>query len=360
MKVFHNLYSQTISLENLLQAWEEFKKGKRHKKGVGEFELHLEDNLFDLHRQLANKTYRHGKYSGFFITDPKLRHIHKAEVMDRIVHHALFKTLSPIFEPTFISDSYSCRKGYGTHKGFKKLVVYVRKVSRNYTCQCWALKSDIKKFFDSVNHDVLFEIIKKRVKDEELLWLIKEIIESYNTDTKDCFPFDKLRVAMTNRRKGIPIGNLTSQLFANIYLNELDQFVKHELKVKYYLRYADDFVILHENREVLNEYLQKIEEFLILNLGLELHPRKTIFRKLKWGIDFLGYVVLPHYQLIRTKTKRRIIRKIEDNVALYKAGKISKYTMQQSIASYRGILRHAYTNKIRRKIDMHLPHAPGV
>ena len=147
MKIFHTLYSKTISLENLLQAWEEFKHDKRKKLDVGEFEIHLEDNLFKLHHALYSKKYSHGKYSGFFITDPKLRHIHKAIVRDRIVHQALFTTLSPIFEPTFIADSYSCRKGYGTHRGFQKLIIYSRKVSKNYTKNFWVLKSDIKNFF---------------------------------------------------------------------------------------------------------------------------------------------------------------------------------------------------------------------
>ncbi len=332
MKTFHNLYQQTISVENLLQAWEEFKKGKRHKKGVGLFEKNLEDNTFELHHQLKIKTYRHLPYTGFYVTDPKLRHIHKAGVRDRVVHHALFKALNPIFDPTFISDSYSCRKNYGTHKGFKKLVSYARKVSKNYTRNCWAVKSDIKKFFDSVNHEILLAIIRKRIKDDDLFWLIEEIVESYGEG------------------KGIPIGNLTSQLFANIYLNELDQFVKHQLKVKYYLRYADDFLLLHKDKTILEKHLEKIEGFLFDTLQLELHPRKTIFRKLGCGIDFVGYVSLPHYQTVRTKTKRRILRKVEEQFSLHQAGRITKYSFKQSTASYMGILKHAYTNRIRRRI----------
>ena len=353
-----------------MQAWEEFKKGKRKKKGVGEFEFHLEDNLFVLHKRLVDKTYRHGKYSGFYLTDPKLRHIHKAKVIDRVVHHALFMALNPIFEPSFISDSYACRKGYGTHKGFQKLVVYCRKVSKNYTQECWALKSDIKKFFDSVDHKILFEIIAKRIKDKELLWLISEIIESY----PNCHPDADLSVSnlisgskMLKQEgtphtaspqhdegkvcKGIPIGNLTSQLFANIYLNELDQFVKHRLKAKYYLRYADDFVILHENMHVLKKYLKDMNFFLVSNLQLDLHPRKTIFRKLSWGIDFVGFICLPYYKVVRTKTKNRICKKVGRGVESLRTGKITEFAFYQSIASYNGVLRHAYSNKIIRRIN---------
>lgn len=188
MKIFSHLYNKVISTENLFQTWEEFKKGKRKKIDVGYFERHLEDNIFQLHEDLVNKTYGHSYYSGFYIRDPKVRHIHKAVVRDRIVHHALFKILNPIFEPTFISDSYSCREGYGAHKGFKKLVTYARKVSRNYTGSCWALKCDVRKFFDSVDHKILMKIIEKRVKDPDLIWLVKEIIGSYKTNVGKGLP----------------------------------------------------------------------------------------------------------------------------------------------------------------------------
>jgi len=332
VKIFHTLYSKTISLENLLQAWEEFKHDKRKKLDVGEFEIHLEDNLFKLHHALYSKKYSHGKYSGFFITDPKLRHIHKAILRNRIVQQALFTTLSPIFEPTFIADSYSCRKGYGTHRGFQKLIIYSRKVSKNYTKNFWVLKSDIKKFFGTVDHTLLLQIIGKRIKDHDLFLLIREIIESYNT-----FP-----------HKGIPIGNLTSQLFSNIYLNELDQFIKHKLQVKYYIRYADDFVILHQNRIILTEYLSAIREFLKRELQLELHPRKTHLRKFSWGVDFLGYIALPYYHIVRTKTKKRIFKKIKENIFLYKKGKLDKKSLDQSLASYFGILKHAHTYKLKQ------------
>ena len=314
MKTFHKLYPQISSIENLFQAWEEFKKGKHKKIDVGIFERNLEDSLFSIHKELIAKTYKHRSYTGFHITDPKQRHIHKAEVRDRIVHHLLFKVLNPLFDATFISDSYSCRKGYGTHKGFKKLVIYTRKVSKNYTRNCWALKCDIKKFFDSVDHDILLQIIKRKIKDEDALRLVEEIIRSYKTSLG----------------KGIPIGNLTSQLFANIYLNELDHYVKQKLRVKYYLRYADDFIILSTDQWVLENQAVFINRFLHNKLRLELHPKKTTFRKFSWGIDFLGYVALPHYQVLRVKTKKRIVRKIDKNISLYKAGKMTKYAFEQS------------------------------
>ena len=334
MKVFSHLYEQVISLENLFQAWSEFKKGKRKKIDVGYFERYLEDNIFKLHQSLANKTYQHAAYTGFYIRDPKTRHIHKAFVKDRIVHHAMFKVLNPIFEATFIPDSYSCREGFGTHKGFKRLVSYSRKVSKNYTRDCWALKCDVKRFFDSLDHNILLLILETKINDPEMMWLLKEIVESYQTSPG----------------KGVPIGNLTSQLFANIYLNELDQFVKHDLKVKYYLRYADDFVLLGRNKEALVTLVDKLGTFLNQELKLNLHPNKVFLRKLSWGIDFVGYVALPNYQVLRTKTKRRILRKVKEKIKSYKSENMDRSSLSQSIQSYLGILKHANTYRFERDL----------
>lgn len=340
MKTFSHLYEKITSIDNLFQAWDEFKKGKGKKRDVAVFERNLEDNLFKLHKKLASKTYKHSSYSDFFINDPKRRHIHKAGVKDRMVHHALYKVLVLVFEPTFINDSYSCRVGFGTHKAFKKLVIYSRKVSKNYTKTCWALKCDVKKFFDSVDHEILLELINKKVKDKDALWLTELIIKSYShTHTH----------THTNTR-GIPLGNLTSQLFANIYLNELDQFVKHRLKVKYYLRYADDFILLHQQRKKLILWKEKISSFLTEELKLELHPNKIHLRKLDWGIDFVGYVSLPHCEVLRTKTKRRIFKKIKNKIQDYKDGKIDKIKLKQSIHSYLGILKHANCYKLEQDL----------
>lgn len=333
MKVFTHLYKEITSLPNLFQAWEEFKKGKRKKIDVGEFERHLEDNIFQLHRELRSKTYRHSNYTGFYIKDPKQRHIHKAFVKDRIVHHALFKILNPIFESTFIPDSFSSREGFGIHKGFQKLVSYSRKVSRNYTQDCWSLKCDVRKFFDSVDHKILLEIVGRKIKDPEVKWLLKEIIKSFGKD------------------KGIPIGNLTSQLFANIYLNELDQFVKHNLRVKYYLRYADDFVLLNKNREELVKQKENIRQFLEEKLNLSLHPNKVYLRKLSWGIDFVGYIARPHHQLLRSNTQRRVFRKVREKVDQYRTGGVSQFSLQQSLQSYLGVLKHSSSYKLKKILE---------
>lgn len=333
MKISHGLYEKFTSLEHLFQAWNEFKKGKRKKRDVGIFEVNLEDNLFTLQEQLRTKTYRHASYKAFNIYDPKFRHIHKANVVDRIVHHAIVSVIEPTFDKTFIYDAYSCRINKGTHRAVSRLFTFVRKVSLNYTNRCFALKLDIKKFFENVDHEILLACIRKKVEDEDVLWLIEHILKSFS------------------KEKGIPIGNLTSQIFANVYLNELDQFVKHELKIKYYLRYADDFLILSEKRIFLEELIPKINIFLETKLALSLHENKIVIRKYTQGIDFLGYIVLPHYILPRTKTKQRIFKKLKAKVEEFRNGKISATSLCQTVQSYLGYLTHANTYRLRQEIQ---------
>lgn len=323
-----------ISSENLFSAWDEFRRGKTGKKDVRYFEWNLEENIFKLHRELANKTYIHGPYKGFYISDPKPRHIHKATVRDRIIHHAVFSVLNPIFEPTFIPTSFSCRVGYGNHKGVEALGNMIRKVSRNNTRRSYVLKCDVRKFFDSVDHKILLSIIKKRIKDVDAVWLLESIVKSYESAPG----------------RGIPIGNLTSQLFANIYMNEFDQFVKHKLRVKYYVRYTDDFVIISEDRKYLEGLLPFISEFFENELALKLHPNKSILSSVCQGIDFLGYVVFPHHRLIRLKTKRRMFRKLEKRMEEYEAGEISKLNFEQSMQSYLGVLSHADAYGVREEL----------
>jgi len=313
-----DLFLKIISLDNLFNSWQEFRKGKRSKIDVQKFEWNLEDNIFRLHKELKNKTYRHGHYTSFYITDPKLRHIHKAEVRDRIVHHAVYRVLYPIFDPIFIYDSYSCRVVKGTHKAVKRLNYFSLKVSKNYTRPCFALKCDIRKFFFSIDHEILLRLISRRVQDEEVLGLVRGIVRSFNDDTG----------------KGIPIGNLTSQLFANVYLDELDKFVKHDLKVKYYIRYCDDFVVLSDNTVYLESARGEIERFLQETLKLSFHEDKVTIRKFSQGIDFLGYVVLPHHTVLRTKTKRRMMARVNE----------------KNLPSYLGILTHCDGYELEEKV----------
>lgn len=204
----------------------------------------------------------------------------------------------------------------GTYKAVKRLEKFVRTVSKNYTRDCWALKLDIKKFFASVDHQIILNLIKRRVKDKDILLLIREVIDSFQIGAVPL--------------KGIPLGNLTSQIFANIYLNELDQFIKHELKAEYYLRYADDFLILKGDKQSLLQCFETVKHYLPGRLKLKIHPQKIGFRKLSRGIDFCGYIILPHYILPRTKTKRRILKKI-----------LKEKITNQSLQSFLGYFSHA-------------------
>jgi len=330
-----DLFHEIISLENLFCVWKEFRKGKRKKSDVAYFEANLEDNLFRLHAVLSDKTYTPDEYSSFFVADPKLRHIHKATIRDRVLHQAVFRVLYEIFDPKFIFDSYSSRNSKGIHAGFARLVKFSKQISSNYRKPSWVLKCDIKKFFDSIDHEVLLNLIFKSSKvDCETRWSVTKIINS----------FEKAE------GKGLPLGNVTSQLFANIYLNKLDQFVKHKLKQKCYIRYCDDFVILAKNKEELVNVLLEIQEFLSEKLLLNLHEGKVNFRKLQHGIDFLGYINLPHYTVLRTKTKRRVYKKVINLTELLKAGKISEEYFNNSVQSYLGILTHCKGEAIRHNI----------
>lgn len=339
MKIYKNVFEKIISLENLFSAWDAFKGGKRNRYDVQVFERNLEENIFELHRDLKAKKYKHGAYSGFWIRDPKPRHIHKATVRDRVLHHAIFNILNPIFEPTFIAQSFSCRVDKGTHKGIETLGTITNKISKNGHKSTFALKCDIKKFFDSVDHDVLLKIISGKIKDADAMWLLSEIVKSFISKEASVF-----------EHKGLPIGNLTSQLFANVYMNEFDQFMKHKVKARNYLRYTDDFLIISDSKEYLEELIRPISQFLQEKLSLKLHPNKVLLRKFHQGIDFLGYIILPRHRRVRTKTKKRIINKIFRRVLEQKQGLISNETLEQSLWSYLGVLSHADSYRLSQEL----------
>lgn len=334
-----DLFDEIISLKNLFTSWDIFKKGKECKLDIQDFALSQENNIFQLHAKLKNGHYRHANYISFFITDPKLRAINKAQVRDRVLHHAIVRAIEPLFERNFIYDSYSSRKEKGSHKAIKRLYQFAWKLSRNDTKIVWVLKCDIRKFFDSVDHEILLNLLKREISDQRVIKLLSEIIDSYDS-------------ALENQRaKGIPLGNLTSQLFSNVYLNPLDQFVKRNLKAKYYVRYADDFVILSCDKESLEKNVSKLKKFLREYLRLELHPSKLTLRKFSQGIDFLGYVVFPHHTILRTKTKKRMIRKISKKQRELANNPESEKSFEQTIQSYLGVLSHCRGEEIRKKIE---------
>jgi len=343
MKIHKDIFNKIVSAENLFSAWDKFKPDKQKKQDVQQFEWRLEENIFRLHRELKNKTYKHGAYVSFYIHDPKQRRIHKAVVRDRILHHAIFNIVDPIFEPTFISNSMSCRIDKGTHKGVYNLYAKLRRVSKNGFKPCFVLKCDIKKFFETVDHSKLLSILRGRIKDKDATWLLTEIIESFSSQYSNIF-----------FKKGLPIGNLTSQLFANIYLNEFDQFIKQNLRIKNYIRYTDDFVIISTDRNYLEILVPQIRAFLSDELRLELHPKKVSIRKFSQGVDFLGYITLPYHRVLRTKTKKRIFKKFKRRVFEYRTGIITEQTLNQSLQSYLGALSHANAHTLSDELKNQL------
>lgn len=292
--------------------------GKRKRRDVAKFSSRLMDNVLALHRELSAKTYRHGPYHAFKINDPKPRDIHKASVRDRLVHHAIYRILYQYFDRKFIFDSFSCRRDKGTHRAINRFRKYGRVVSRNQGRTAWVLKCDIRKFFTNIDHEILKRVLAKYIKDAGILWLLEEVMYS--------FP------------RGLPLGNLTSQLLVNVYMNEFDNFLKREMKVRYCVRYADDFVVLHESKKYLEDILPKLSDFLWKELKLSLHPDKVFIKTLASGVDFLGWVHFPHHRLLRASTKRRMFRKLKEN------------TRTASLVSYLGMLDHGNTHNLRRKI----------
>lgn len=320
MKTHKKLFEKVCSFENLCIAYRKARKGCSNSDDAVSFGYALETELFKLRKKLLNRTYKTGKYRNFVIYEPKKRMISSLPFRDRVVHHAICNMIEPIFDKLFIYDSYACRKGKGTHRGVGKLQSFIRKNTCSY-----ALKCDVSKYFPSINHFVLKGILRKKIGDKKLLMLIDSIIDS--------------------AKNGVPIGNLTSQLFANIYLNELDYYAKHNLKAKYYLRYMDDFIILDEKKK-LHSMKLKIALFL-KSLKLKLHPKKANIFPVACGIEFLGYRIFNDYRLARKSTVKRFLRGIKVKIMNHSLGKITFDKLMESFNSWDAYLMHANTYLLR-------------
>ncbi|MFA5934012.1 MAG: reverse transcriptase/maturase family protein [Candidatus Paceibacterota bacterium] len=337
MRKFIKPYSEIATVENLLIAWQEFLPGKKNRLDVELFQSRLMNNIFFLHHDLLYKRYVHGGYQAFNISDPKPRNIHKATVRDRLLHHLLYNELYTYFDTKFIFDSYSCRLNKGTHKALNQFRKFAGKVSKNHTRTCWVLKCDIRKFFASIDHTVLKSILEKHIANADTLRLLENIIDSFETQNSIYAMADICKDGGGNASavvKGLPLGNLTSQLLVNIYMNEFDHFMKRELKTKYYIRYADDFVILSESKAYVENLLPKIHKFLSERLRLSLHPDKVFIKTYSSGVDFLGWVHFPHHRVLRTSTKRKMLKRLKGEPKL------------ETIAAYKGMLLHGDTYKI--------------
>ncbi len=342
MKTFKNLFGTLCSWDNLEDAYEKARKHKSHNPRVKEFEKHWRFHLATLSRQLRTKQYCPQHLRKFVLRDPKTRVICVSEFVDRVVHHALVNVLQPIFQPRFIHDSYASQKGKGTLRALKRFDCFVREITKNgkktfdgQRIVGFVLKADVQHYFDTVDHAVLLDIIKKRVKDEDILWLVKVILDNYNSGSAD---------------KGMPLGNWTSQFFANIYLNELDQFVKHTLKAKYYIRYVDDFVILGRTKSQLDYFRQEINEFLKM-LKLELHPNKCRMSTLERGVSFLGFRVFPQHKLVRVRNLRKIKRSLSVLLEDYEEGFVDADDVFEVLKGWNGYAMHGNTYVLRKNLE---------
>ncbi len=287
------------------------RKIKRKSISALQFEISFEKQLIELEVELKNKKYELGQYSCFAINEPKIREVWAADFRDRIVHHLLIGYLEPIWEKIFIFHSYACRKNKGGH-------LAINYVKKSISSDQFYLQADIQSYFTSIDKNILFSIIKKHVNNPDILWLSEKII-FHNPTSNYIIKGDKKLLSSIPRHKslfenipnkGLPIGNLTSQFFANVYLNELDQFIKHKLKCKNYFRYMDDILILHSSKSQLLQWQKEIENFLETKLKLKLHPKKNILQKVNKGINFCGYIIKPNYILIRRRTVKKLKNKL--------------------------------------------------
>ncbi len=343
MKTHTNLYARICSFENLLSAARKAQKGKRFQEKVGRFNVNLEHELLRLQRQLLDKSYQPGNYREFLIYEPKQRMISAAPYRDRVVHHALCNVIAPLFEKTFIFDSYANQVGKGTHRAILRYQEFCRK-------NAFALKCDVKKYFPSIDHDVLKAEIRRTIACPDTLWLIDRIIDGSNQQEAvvEYFPGDDL-FAPFERRKGLPIGNLTSQFFANVYLNRFDHFVKEQLGCKYYLRYVDDSVVLENDKSWLWQVKREITNYLE-KYRLRLHEHKCQIRRTEQGVTFLGFRVFPNFRLLRRENVVRARRRLRRLQARYATGELAWEEVTRSVHGWLGHASFGDTYRLREKL----------
>ncbi|MCU0567215.1 MAG: RNA-directed DNA polymerase [Oculatellaceae cyanobacterium Prado106] len=348
MKRSGNLWPKIIDFDNLLRATRQAQRGKRFRPNVLKFNYDLEQNLLRLHQELQDQTYEPGQYRTFRIYEPKPRLISAAPYRDRVVHHALCNIIIPLFERTFIHDSYANRTGYGTHRALKRFVEFSRQ--NRYILQC-----DIEKYFPSIDHEILKTLLRRKIKCPQTLWLIDQIIDRSNEQDPilTYFPGDDLLVPCL-RRHGLPIGNLTSQFFANCFLNGFDHFVKEELKARHYLRYVDDFALFSNDRLFLQDARVALESYLT-TLRLRIHPIKSQLFETKQGANFVGFRVLSLGETfprdiclrVRSDNLQRSRVRLRSLQSAYANHGINLPRLSRSVHSWLAHLEHADTWRLR-------------
>ena len=330
-KTIRNKYKENLTYEKLLEAHIKSRKGKGYRKEIILFNLKQEEYIMWLYEKLKNKTYKHGGYSEFYVTEPKVRKIEKSRYLDRIVHRWVVDNfLEPCYVPKFINTSYACLKERGMHRA----ALYVKDTMKHCKIkwdEYYILKMDVAKYFDNINKKILLKILERNIKDPDLMWLIKEILYA------------------NKREKGLEIGNYTSQMFANIYLNEVDQYIKHKLKVKYYCRYLDDSIVIVRTKKEAKEILEKIRKYLKENLELELNKKTQIFKN-KQGVNFCGYKINEYRMKLRDKGKRKLKKKVKKLKEEIQKGNITSKEAKKYLAGHLGYIKYVNNYNLLNKI----------
>ena len=368
-----NLFSEIDKeriTQDLFQAYFDARKNKRNTINALLFEKHFEANIFTLLDEITDYQYKPKPSICFIVDKPVKREIFAADFRDRVIHHLIYNYISPLFETVFINDCYSCRKGKGTHYGIKRIDHFMRSCSHNYSLDCYVLKLDIKGYFMSIDKILLFDKIKQQLKMKRhkinfdlpfVLYLLEQtifndakencIIKGRKSDWKDLPKTKSLFYARKNC--GLPIGNLTSQLFANIYLNDFDHWVKKEVGIKFYGRYVDDFVLIHPDKEYLKESIPLIKKYLNDKIKLTLHPDKIYLQHISKGLKYLGTVIKPHRIYIARQTIGNYFDAIQVQTKLarhHKPSNEEKAAFLCSMNSYLGIMKHYKTYKQRKSM----------
>ena len=350
-----HLFEQICGLENLIHAGRAALRGKRATGPGSAFLAEFEKEVFGLHEELCEGTYRHGGYHYFRIHEPKERLVAAAPFRDRVVHHAIVRVIEPVFERRFIEDSFACRIGKGTHAAMRRAAQFARRWP-------YALKCDVRKYFPSIDHNVLMGLLGRVIGDARLLDLIRHILETHADGSRQEWPPGDDLFDVRIIKRGLPIGNLTSQFFANVYLNPLDHFVKHDLRVKGYVRYMDDFILFGHDRGALKQQGRRVKQKLN-HLRLEMHPDKFRLMSTGWGVDFAGYVVFADGRIrVRSSSVRRFQRRYRQMLWEVRTGCRKPSKVTESVRAWVAHAAHAQSKGLRRSVlcraANRIPHTP--
>lgn len=347
MKRCKHLFEELISFDNLLLAAEKAQNGKRSKPNVVQFMFNMEKELFRIQEELRTQRYRPGAYNAFYILEPKKRLVSAAPFKDRVIHHALCNIIEPIFERCFIYDTYANRKGKGTHQAILRYHEYARQYP-------YVLKCDIRKFFPSIDHELLKAELRRKIACKKTLWLIDAIIDASNPQEEHIayFAGDDLFTPY-QRRRGLPIGNLTSQFWGNVFMSRFDHFVKEQLKAPGYIRYVDDFVLFAESKAQLKEWKVAIDGYLD-KFRLMLHPRKTQIYTTQSGVPFLGFRVFPYHRTVKKESVRRYTRNLRRKLRLRSQGLLSAQELENGLNSWLGHVRFGCSRRLEYRIYWYL------